>query len=213
MIQQPARSPGPWENARVLVVDTETTGLQEAGKLPFRLVSIGWVLCRSPDDIEEEHTFRISPDTYRTPAPHAGAGRTGVETSDPEIVPCREALSAFWSAYERCDVLVGHNLDFDELVIYSESVDQGLEFSVAGQARSRVCTMKESAGLFCVPAARKEEWKWPSLLEVYYALYPFHLLKERQPSAGARICARCFFALKDRGLLSQNGNKQPFWRL
>ena len=213
MIQLPARSQDPWENTRFLVVDTETTGLQEAGKLPFRLVGIGWVLCRSLNDIEEEYTFHISPDTYRTQASPAMAGGTGAETPDPDCVPCRDALASFWSAYERCDVLVGHNLDFDELVIYKESLNQGLEFTVSDRPRSRVCTMKGSAGLFNSPEAPKADWRWPSLLEVYYALYPFHLLKEHQPAPGATICARCFFALNNRGLLSPKGNKPPFWRL
>lgn len=217
MNQLPVRSPDPWENACFLVVDTETTGLQQAGKQPLRLVGIGWVLCHSLSDIEEEKAFRIASDNYLAPFSSETVNGTGEEMPVRECVPCRDALAAFWSAYRRCDVLVGHNLDFDEMVIYRESANMGLELSVSGRMqdriRGRVCIMKGSAGLFSLPAGSGADWGWPSLLELYYALYPFHLLKEHQPTPGANMCARCFFALKNRGLLSSNGNIPPFWGL
>jgi DNA polymerase III epsilon subunit-like protein len=88
-------------------------------------------------------------------------------------VPRRVALDVFNSALQRADLLVAHNLAFDELVMHAvacreEHHDANNVQQVGGErpGLQRVCTMRSSTDVLKLPA-RFGKYKWPSLPEAF----------------------------------------------
>ena len=109
------------------------------------------------------------------------------------------ALDAFAADLSAAEVLVAHNVRFDEEVI-------GAEFFRAGrpknpiEAKTRCCAMREATD-FCRIPGGPGHYKWPILDHLHRTLFGAALEMAHNAVADVRACAACFFELRRRGVL------------
>jgi len=132
-------------------------------------------------------------------------------------------LQYFYEAYIGCNVLVAHNMDFDEKMIQIEIERNRAEiirrapylftmFSSIYESVSgieRYCTMKKGTALCSLEMPSKpnqvqtKQKKWPKLVELYPILFPGEVLENAHNSLFDVLgCLRCY--LKMRHKLNHN---------
>lgn len=179
---------------KVLIVDTETTGLpvrynapvEEVANWP-RLVQIAWAVVdqRGPL-IGEIHSLVIRPDGFEIPA--AATAIHGITHKDAAEmgVAITFALNCVLLRAAVCDLLVCHNVDYDRAIVGAELVRQGWQVQLASWlALPTFCTMRRGAELTRIQTSRG--WKWPRLEELYAHL--FHRVPEHQHDAAGDVAA------------------------
>jgi DNA polymerase III epsilon subunit-like protein len=156
-----------------LIYDTETTGLYNFKARPGdhsqpevlqlcakmsqdgKIVSSINVFVRGEKDIDEKayETHRISRDF---------ANAVGISR--------RQMVLLFNQLAHQADVLVGHNVDFDQKMLTHAMIVEGGTAEVF-QKKASYCTMKAATDICKIPSPRKPgTFKWPSLAEAYAIL-------------------------------------------
>jgi hypothetical protein len=67
-------------------------------------------------------------------------------------------------------------------------------------AKRKICTMESSTEYCQLPG--RFGFKWPTLAELYYTLFRASFMDEHNAAADVSACARCFFELKNLGVIS-----------
>lgn len=189
---------------RILVFDTETTGLPE-GKNPSifdtdkwpHVIQLSWIVY---DTVEGDYT-ELEDSLIRTPVPpspdserihgitHSMAKRTGV--------PIDTALTSFDIALRSCDIVVAHNVSFDKRMLMVESIRLGrrLGFSTDKGRKQEHCTMKNNVR-FCAIEVIGENGdkylKYPRLNELYRKLFKSEAVNAHNAMADVIMCLRCY---------------------
>ncbi|MBN2095520.1 MAG: 3'-5' exonuclease [Candidatus Aenigmarchaeota archaeon] len=183
-----------------LFVDTETTGLCRFGHWPH-MVQIAWLIY---DEDGEEVAFQshiIKPNGFKIPKAAEAIHGISTERALKEGIPLREALRKFSHISERQKIIIGHNLCFDLGVIRAECRRLNIPSNLPG---SEVCTMKAKPIVnYCkLPKENGKGYKWPKLCELHKHLFG-HVFEEAHDAlVDAEACARCFFRLKELGVMA-----------
>lgn len=187
-----------------LFFDTETSGLPRNWKAPVsdsrnwpRLVQLGWIACSRDGDITDSQEFIIRPDGFRIPAGAVQTHGITTERALEEGVPLRGVLEAFCAAVDAALVLVAHNMNFDENILGAEFYRE--ELSPPGGTQTRCCTMRRSTDYCQLPG--KYGYKWPTLEELHRKLFGESFENAHGALADTTACMRCFFKLKELGVL------------
>ena len=169
---------------KVLVFDTETTGLPKNYGIPAfkqpgnwpHMVSISWALLDTETNkIAATYSSYVVPEGWEIPAEATRIHgiTTEMATVDGNSLKC--VIDMFMSV--PCDMVVAHNADFDKNVIVNAIVHD-LGMPVEGEHdifRDPVrCTMKASTNICKIATSRG--YKWPKLSELYY-----YVLKKQIP--------------------------------
>jgi len=165
---------------RVLVFDTETTGLppkntptNQTDKWPH-VIQLSWAIYNEDTkQVEEEKDFIISLGTHIPISAESTAihGITG-ELSRARGVPIEVVLFDFKHAANRCGKIVAHNLEFDKNMLLVEFYRARIFNSVFPP--SEYCTMKNGTAICKIPKTwddGRTTLKYPKLIELYHALY------------------------------------------
>ena len=150
---------------KLLVFDTETTGLPKNYKIPAiveannwpHIVSISWVILDSDTNlIIKQRDYLIKPETWTIPNESTKIhGITDLHASL-HGVSLRDVMAEFMA--EPCDRLVSHNLNFDRNVVIN-AIQWDLNIPFTGfYAKQFDCTMLMSKHIFN---------KWPKLSELF----------------------------------------------
>ena len=160
---------------RILIFDTETTGLpkyrksakEQAENWPH-IVSISWVLLEN-NTIVSKHSYIVKPNKWNISAEsiaiHGITNENAIENGhDLEFV-----MNEFIS--EKYDLMLAHNLDFDENVIVNAIYwDLGrknfLEFPL-----QKKCTMNVAKNMCRLPFKSGLGYKSPKLSELYFHVF------------------------------------------
>lgn len=189
---------------RVLVFDTETTGLppkntptNQTEKWPY-IVQLSWAIYNEDTkQVEEEKDFIISlgshiPISAESTAIH---GITG-ELSRARGVPIEVALFDFKFAANRCGKIVAHNLEFDKNMLLVEFYRARLFNNVFPP--SEYCTMKNGTGICKIPKVwddGRTTLKYPKLVELYHALYGADVpspIGLHNAKVDVDVCLKCY---------------------
>jgi DNA polymerase III epsilon subunit-like protein len=188
-----------------LFFDTETTGIPLNYRAPVadlanwpRVVQLAFLVAGPTGERVEAREFVIKPDGYTIPADAARVHGITTERALAEGVAIGEALAAFAGALARTQVLVAHNLSFDENILGAEFLRAKLGNPLAGM--KGICTM-ESSTAFCGIPGRMGRPKWPTLAELHGKLFGQGLAKAHAALADVETCAKCFFELRRRGVV------------
>jgi DNA polymerase III epsilon subunit-like protein len=157
---------------RVLVFDTETTGLPQYYDIPAHkradnwphIVSISWMVLE--DEAVTTHSYIVKPE-WRIPPESTAIHGIGQEQALREGVSLREALDAFQADLDRADRVVAHNLEFDKNVVVNANLwDLGrvLPFPAG------MCSMRLATPLCKLPNAYGG-MKPPKLWEMYLHVF------------------------------------------
>ena len=187
-----------------LVIDCETTGLPKVRNAPIsdvdnwpRVIQIAWARYNEAQEAEEVVSRLIRPDGFVIPHDVQRIHNITTERAISEGRDLAETLTYLASAAAGSKVLIAHNLDFDVNVISAEYLRMGLEPPFGG--KKRICTMLQSVE-FCAIAG-KRGFKWPKLSQLHQKLFGSDFEEAHDAGADVAACARCFFALKERGVL------------
>ena len=191
---------------RVLVFDTETTGLPasrhasytEVDKWPH-IVQLSFVLY----DIESrellaarDYIIGLPSGVHITPGSQKIHGITESRCRR-HGVPLVAALTEFVRIREKADIVVAHNLSFDKRVLLSSAVRSGFGTRLFGGAKE-FCTMESSKDIPVVVAtnSRGPYNKFPTLVELHRHLFNGASPRGMHDSlADVLICLRCYAML------------------
>ena len=190
-----------------LVFDTETTGIprdhdapaSDIGNWP-RLVQIAWLLADAEGHELRSQAFIIRPEGFVIPDGAVRVHGIDTETARQRGIEVGSALDAFATDLSEAEILVAHNVRFDERVI-------GAEFFRAGrkgnpiESKTRYCTMRETTDFCRIPGGPRG-YKWPTLDQLHRTLFGVGLEAAHNAVVDVRACATCFFELKRRGIIS-----------
>lgn len=187
-----------------LFFDTETNGLPSNWKAPVtavhnwpRMVQLAWQQVDENGNVLSEENFIIIPVGFTIPEKTARIHGITTERAIKEGYDLRTVLIEFASVIDRSDVLVAHNVDFDEKIVGAEFVRMRVEHALF--KKRRLCTMKQSTDFCRIPG--QYGYKWPTLTELHHTLFQTHFEEAHNASIDVRACVRCFFELKNQGVI------------
>ncbi|MEJ2110160.1 MAG: 3'-5' exonuclease [Acidobacteriota bacterium] len=187
-----------------IVIDCETTGLPRNWKAPVsdidnwpRVIQIAWSRYDKEFQNLEATGFLIQPNGFTIPPEAERVHRISTERALREGKPLEAALADFADAVDLSEVVVAHNLRFDESVLSAEYLR--LNRKPPFGDKKRVCTMLGTTDFCRIPGAYG--YKWPSLSELHQALFGKPFEEAHDAGADVSACASCFIELKRKGWL------------
>ena len=160
---------------KIVIFDTETTGLPKARNSPIHgpnnwphLVSISWVVLDSDtNEIIKKRNYIIEPMNWLIPADSTKIHGITTEHAIQYGTDLYLAMDEFIN--EECDMLVAHNIEFDINVIVSAALwDLKIQFPPI--VPKQICTMKLGRDLCMIPGMYGK-YKYPKLKEFYYHVF------------------------------------------
>ncbi|MBN1781517.1 3'-5' exonuclease [bacterium] len=189
-----------------LFFDTETSGLPLNWKAPVaavdnwpRMVQLAWQQVDGSGQLLREESFIIKPVGFVIPEEASKIHGITTETALKQGFDLGMVLSEFASVIGRSDVLVAHNIDFDEKIVGAEFVRMGIDHAMNG--KRRVCTMRQSTDYCRIPGAYG--YKWPTLTELHQTLFKTDFEEAHNASTDVAACVRCFFELQRLGIIGE----------
>lgn len=195
---------------KILVFDTETTGLPEKDasiydfeKWPY-IIQISAILYDLSTNqmtvqnnyIKIDNSIDIPSESYEIHhLTHEFLNKNGIH-----IIP---ALREFNEFLDRCDVVVGHNISFDKRMIFVECLRHKIDQKFTKYennvkiTKPEYCTMKnttEFCNIIALNKSNKSYIKQPKLIELYTILFPDEPVpKELHNSLVDILCTlRCY---------------------
>jgi len=191
-----------------LFIDTETTGLPDKS-FPScdlrhwpRIVQLAYAVYDEGEKLTSSAGYLIKPCGFEIPPESQRVHGISTEKALRDGVEADYALSELCRAIDGRKFIIGHNLDFDRRVIESEARRSGLDMSFVGQL---ICTMKQDAviNLCQLPSKTGYGYKWPRLIELHIKLFGCEFDGAHDALADTLACAKCFFKLKEMGLIKE----------
>ncbi len=188
-----------------LIFDCETTGLPKRWDAPAtdldnwpRAIQIAWSLCDKTGCQTASAVRLIKPEGFVIPAEVQRIHGIATEQALSEGENLVDVLQSLGDAVQRAEILVAHNLKFDEKVLSAEYFRMKLKPPFSD--KKRFCTMENSAAICRIPGPRG--YKWPSLSQLHRVLFNRNFEDAHNAGADVAACAKCFFELKHRKLIS-----------
>lgn len=202
---------------RVLVFDTETTGLPKSRNASVTdsdawgyIVQWSWIVY----DVDERRIVTVSDHIIRLPngidIPEESTNIHGIttETMRSSGVHFKKVLTEFTADYEKCNYIVAHNLEFDRKMVQVECFRHHLPVNYVWSRRKVIdyCTMKQSKSICGIkdyykrgPNAGKMYIRFPKLSELHHVLFDKDNNTEIKNLHNSLIdivvCFRCFHVL------------------
>jgi DNA polymerase III epsilon subunit-like protein len=213
---------------RVIVFDTETTGLPKTRVLSYGLLNL-WpyvvqlsYLIYDTDDKElikiRDHIIAIP---YNIEISEESSKLHGItnDISYSQGVKIENILEEFLEDLKICDFIVGHNINFDinmikaELMRLHTNMNKNMDYyynsiDYLTDCKKYYCTMQESIDLCAIKQVNKsgkEYFKFPKLVELHQKLFNTSPNGLHNSLNDILICLRCFFKLKfNKDILDEN---------
>ena len=116
-----------------LIFDTETTGLPNNWKAPLtdfdnwpRLVQLAWQLHDIKGDLIEKNNLIIRPDNFDIPYNSTKIHGITNEIAQRKGLDIDDVLEQFIQTLEKTNILVGHNVEFDNNIVLCEFIRKNL---------------------------------------------------------------------------------------
>ncbi len=187
-----------------LFFDTETTGLPLNWKAPVtdlknwpRLVQLAYLYYDRSGNKISGGDYIIRPEGFSIPPDVARIHGISQERALSDGQPLKGVLQDFLSMIDEAEVLVAHNMSFDEKIVGAEFLRAGMGNPIQG--KKRICTM-ESTTAFCALRG-PYGYKWPKLSELHYKLFRTGFEEAHNAAVDINATARCFWELRRLGKL------------
>jgi len=161
------------DRMKVLIFDTETTGLPTSRAKAYQqkdawphIVSISWLVMESnTNEIITKKSYIVKPNGWTIPPDSIAIHGITNEIAHEKGVPLSDALYEFLGTPR--DIVVAHNLEFDENVIVNAMTwDLGIQLFY-GLDSPKYCSMVLSADICRLPSKFGRGYKPPRLSELY----------------------------------------------
>lgn len=192
----------------ILIFDTETTGLPTNWKAPYtdttnwpRVVQLAYHLYDTDGGLISQKNTIIRPEGYSIPPQASKVHGITTKRAQTEGKDLTETLKDFTEQLQKTDLLVAHNLSFDLNILACELYRKELPHTLA--TVEKLCTMKASTPYLKLPQRwGRYGYKWPNLTELHTYLFNEEFSGAHDASADVLACARCFFELLNRGVIT-----------
>lgn len=188
----------------ILFFDTETTGLPKNWKAPVtdldnwpRLVQLAYLVYDHEGNLLYSANEIIKPQGFSIPTEASNVHGITTEIAHQKGSNIKDVLEIFRMQLKRCDVIVAHNMAYDEKIVGSEFIRSGLENLLDN--KTRICTMMSTIDLCKIEGAYG--YKWPKLEELHRYLFNRDFEGAHDALADIEATARCFWELVKKGLV------------
>lgn len=186
----------------ILILDTETTGLaplNQRGKgykdpkffldwNDCRAVQIAWMICDDSGNTVKTQNFIIKPKYFIIPDESTAIHGISQEEAKLKGIKIEKVLEELISDLTKCDLLVGHNINFDYHVILAEMYRCNLINDTYNTVQ-KYCTMVNGS---------KADEKWFKLHELYKKYFNKDPEKAlHRANNDVEICKEIYFHQKD----------------
>lgn len=196
-----------------LFFDTETTGLPRDWNAPVekldnwpRLVQLAWLAFDREGNRLAGGEHIVRPEGFIIPTASSDVHGITTERALAEGEDLRQVLEEFSGKISEADLLIAHNMNFDEKIVGSEF----LRNSIASRLfeKERICTMISSIDFCAIPSSSGSGYKWPRLSELHVKLFGKDFEDAHDALVDTSACARCFFELKKQKVINLPENQQ-----
>ena len=181
-----------------LFFDTETTGLPSNWKAPItdlnnwpRLVQLAYVVYDSNGRKIKEEDFIIKPEGFTIPSDISDIHGITTEIALKEGKSLLDVLRQFNLLINQSEILVAHNMNFDEKILGAEFLRLAIQNSIS--TKKKICTMESSKDFCAIPGPYGN--KWPKLSELYYKLFNTTFEEAHNALVDIRATSECFWEL------------------
>ena len=185
----------------MLFFDTETTGLPQNWSAPVtqtnnwpRMVQLAWLQYDTKQNLISDANHIIKPYGYTIPSEAAAIHGITTEVALQKGSELSSVLSEFSAIVDGANILIAHNMDFDEKIVGAEYIRMGLKCGIFDT--KRLCTMKTTTDLCRIPG--NYGYKWPKLSELHQFLFGSDFKDSHNAATDVKVCAKCFFELLKR---------------
>ncbi|WOF15177.1 3'-5' exonuclease [Methanoplanus sp. FWC-SCC4] len=190
-----------------LFFDVETNGFPRRSRDPLnneviqpRVVQIAFSRYSKHGEEMSSYNEIVYPEDFDIPWQTVRVHGITKERALREGLPGSEVFSAFNAEAKKSECLVAHNFAFDYPVVTAELNRYGLKNEI--RDKEPICTMKpKSVKDFCALPKSNGGYKQPKLIELHQKLFGESFAGAHDANADVKACARCFFELKERGIL------------
>ncbi|RPH31050.1 MAG: 3'-5' exonuclease [Bacteroidales bacterium] len=182
-----------------LFFDTETTGLPRNWKAPVtdlnnwpRLVQLAFLYYDEKGNKVSGGDFIIKPEGFTIPADASRIHGISTEKALKEGESLSAVLKHFHSLIDQAEVLVAHNISFDEKIVGAEFLRVRMQNIIP--SKRKICTMQSTTN-FCALAG-PYGYKWPKLSELHYKLFRTGFDEAHNAAVDINATAKCFWELK-----------------
>ena len=189
-----------------LFFDTETTGLPKDFKIPRyvvsnwpRLVQLSWIVTdengnrlKSGDHIVRPSGFTIPKDSSDV---HGITTEMALQNGD----DLSSVMEEFLEDFKAADLIVGHNIEFDQNVLGAEMIRMGMRDIM--DSKKVVCTMKSSKDYCALPSKKGDGYKFPNLQELHKKLFDKPFEDAHNSASDIAATERCFWKLRKQGVI------------
>jgi DNA polymerase-3 subunit epsilon len=213
---------GPIRKRMILVFDVETTGLlpkkNKESSLPIPIESYPYILQLSCVlfDIFEQRIVKIY-DSYIDIPDNIQISKEVTELTGIDKNICKtkgkniiDVMSDFYDIYMLAEVIVAHNIDFDEQMIQIEvqrnrkDVLDKIPFCFTIFSKiyeklkgiERYCTMKNGTEICSIVVEGKKQKKWPRLSELHKTLFDEVPDGLHNSMIDVLSCLRCYLKMR-----------------
>lgn len=191
----------PYKRVLILFFDTETTGLPLNWKRPVtdsenwpRLVQIAWLLFDDQGEELRERCSIVYPQNFDIPEEAAAVHGITTEMAMEKGEHVEDLLLEFEKDLNSSEVVVAHNMSFDERIYLAEMFRAGYESCF--ESKTRLCTMRASTRLCAIPDRYGRGFKWPKLSELHLKLFGEDFEGAHDALADIRACSRCYWEMR-----------------
>ncbi len=188
-----------------LFFDTETTGLPRNWKAPItdlnnwpRLVQLAFLYYDENGNKISGGDYIIKPEGFTIPTDVSRIHGITTDRAIRDGKPLTTALQDFHSLIIEAEVLVAHNMNFDEKIVGAEFLRLGMKNPIP--SKRKICTM-QSTTTFCALKG-PYGFKWPKLSELHYKLFRAGFDEAHNAAIDISMTAKCFWELKRIGKIS-----------
>lgn len=210
---------------KVLVFDTETTGLPEENNVSildtFRwpyIVQLSFIYYDSEiNDVIDYYDNVIKlPDNITIPEDSTRIHGITNEIMREKGINIKTALKKFNDTLKECDVVVAHNISFDKRMIMVECIRNKISqhFTRGQNKKSEFCTMKNTKDICKIKMVNikgEEYLKSPKLSELYTFIFKEQPKNLHNSFVDVLLCLRCYFAIiENRDIIINEDIKKLF---
>ncbi len=189
---------------KILVFDTETTGLPEKNasmiatyKWPY-IVQLSYILYDTDKNIVLDYVDEIIklPKNVIISEESENIHKISNEISRTKGVDIKKELNKFNNIICKADIIVGHNISFDKNMITVECIRNKLHENFLNTGKKpEFCTMKKSVNIckiIKVAPNGDEYYKYPKLMELHKYLFGTIPDRLHNSMVDVFVCLRCY---------------------
>jgi DNA polymerase III epsilon subunit-like protein len=173
-----------------LIFDTETSGLPPKKPLTIDVVNEWPHIVQFSFILFNTDTLKVTEYDYIIKAPFISEESTqihGITLSMNKAqgfsFPC--IYDIFKLCLDQCDLLIGHNIQFDIQMLQAECLRYTIPFDLT---KPTVCTMKSTTQMCNLP-----RMKWPTLNELHRTLFNTSVIDLHNSIIDVIVCLRCYY--------------------